>query len=164
MTSANYYPIGATFSAGSPTITANATAGTAANSVTATETIKYTMYGVNKQELNQLLTSAVKSQSGSGQNIIDNGFSQASYNVGSTPTQITMTTTAEVGPNINIDQLKSQIAGKKEADIVSSVKSDQDVSNVSVKFSPFYVSSAPSNTSKIKVTIAKPTNNPNATN
>lgn len=159
LTNANYYPLNATFNAGTPSISPNATAGTATNSVTVTETVKYTMYGVIKSDLNKLLNSTILSQSSGNQSILNNGLSSASYSINSSPTSITLITTAIVGPNININQLKKEVTGQKVGEIESIIKNDPDVSSVSVKLSPFYVSKAPS-PSKITINIAKPTNNP----
>jgi hypothetical protein len=158
---ANYMPISETFSAGTPTISPNTTAGTAASSVTVTETVVYTMYGVRQSDLKTLLDNNITSQVSSDQGILSDGLSNASYSStnGSSPTDLTLQTTAEVGPNINIQTIKEQAVGKKSADIEALVKENPDVTNVNVNFSPFFVSTAPSNLSKITVNIAKPTSN-----
>jgi hypothetical protein len=158
LTQNNYYPIQDTFNAGTPTITPNQSAGAAASSVTVTETINYTMYGARENDLNVLLNSSITSQVGSNQSILNNGLSKASFSSNSSPTALTMQTTAVVGPNINVATIKQQAAGKKSAEIQASIGQDAHVTSVVVKFSPFYVSTAPTNTSKITVFIAKPTN------
>ncbi|MHB1865522.1 MAG: hypothetical protein ACYCPS_05210 [Candidatus Saccharimonadales bacterium] len=155
----NYYPINATFNASNPNISPNAAAGTAASSVTVTETVQYSMYGVIKSDLTQLLNNSIQSQVNSNQSILNNGLSTASFTVGSTPTSVTLATTAIVGPNINITTLKKEISGQKVQAIESLIKSNPNVSSVSVQLSPFYVSQAPS-PSKITINIAKPTNSP----
>ena len=156
----NYYPLNVTFNAGSPNVSSSASAGTIANSVTVTETVKYSMYGINKQDLNQLLASSISSQVGAHQTILNNGLSSATYSIGSSPTNLTVQATAIVGPNININSLKKELVGMKVGQINSTLQSISGVSSVSVKFSPFYVSQAPS-VSKITIKVAKPTNQPN---
>jgi hypothetical protein len=158
-TGANFYPLDATFLAATPTITPNASAGTAADSVTVTETVKYSMYGVIESDLASLLNSNIMSQVGSNQNILNNGLNSASYTVGSSPTSITLATNAVVGPNLNINSLKKEIVGQKAGAIESLIRSNTNVSGVSVNFSPFYVSEAPG-ASHITINIAKPTNSP----
>ncbi len=158
-TGANFYPLDATFVAGSPTISPNASAGTAASSVTVTETVKYTMYGVIESDLKSLLNSSILSQVGSSQNILNNGLNSASYTIGSSPTSLTITTNAIVGPNLNVNTLKKEVVGQKAGAIESLIKANSNVSGVSVNFSPFYVSQAPG-TSHITINIAKPTNSP----
>jgi hypothetical protein len=153
-----YYAIAATFTPGSPATTPSASVGTAANSVTVTETVAYSMYGVHSKDLNTLLNNNITAQVSSNQSILDNGLSNANFTVpNASPTALNMQTTAEVGPDINVGTIKAQAVGKKSADIEAQVKEDPHVTNVTVHFSPFYVSSAPSNLSKIKVIVAKPT-------
>jgi len=159
LTQDNFYPIDATFAGGTPTVSPNASAGTAASSVTVTETVKYTLYGVIKQDLVTLLNSNILSQVGKNQNILNNGFNSASYTVGTSPTDVTIISNAIVGPNINATTLKSEIKGLKAGAIESLIKTNSNVSSVSVSLSPFYVSTAPS-PSHITINIAKPTNNP----
>jgi hypothetical protein len=154
----NYYPIVDTFVTGNPTITPSQSAGANASSVTVNEAVNYTMYGARQSDLNTLLNSSIKQQVGANQSILNNGISTASFSGNGSPTALTMQTTAVVGPNINVATIKSQVAGKKSAEIQASVGNNPHVTSVTVKFSPFYVSTAPTNTSKISVVIAKPTN------
>ena len=72
------------------------------------------------------------------------------------PDQVTLATQAEVGPNISTDQIKKEAAGKSPQAIISAVKSNPDVTSVTIRLSPFWVSSAPCCASKITVNIAKP--------
>jgi hypothetical protein len=156
----NLYAIPATFSTGSPTISASTTAGSPASNVTVTEGITYTMYGVPAADLNTLLNNNIKSQVNASQGILSNGLTNASFTTtggSGSPTTLTMTSIAEVGPNINVATIKQQAVGKKSGDVVSTIKNDADVTNVSVKLSPFWVTTVPSKLSKITVTIAKPT-------
>lgn len=156
----NLSPISETFVAAAPTVTPNASAGTAASSVTVTETIAYSMYGVHNSNLQTLVNNNIIAQVSSNQSILDNGLSNATYsntNGPGDPTHLTVQTTAEVGPNINVQLIKQQAVGKKSSDIQGLVKNTPHVTSVSVHFSPFYVDTAPSKLSKITVNIAKPT-------
>jgi hypothetical protein len=154
----NYYPLVDTFTTANPTITPSQAAGANASSVTVTEAVNYTMYGARQSDLNTLLNSSIKQQVGANQSILNNGISTASFSSNGSPTALTMQTTAVVGPNINVATIKTQVAGKKSAEIQANVGNNPHVTSVTVKFSPFYVSTAPTNTSKISVVIAKPTN------
>jgi hypothetical protein len=166
LTQDNLYPIAVTFNAGTPTNSANATAGSAGSSVTVTETIAYTMLGAREDDLKSLIDANIKTQVNTAeQGILNDGFSNASFTSNNTAnTNLTMATTAEVGPEINTATIKQQAAGKKSADIQSLVKNDSNVTGVSVKMSPFWVTTAPHNTSKITVNVAKPTASSNASN
>jgi hypothetical protein len=153
------YALPVTFNTGSPTTSVSTSVGSPANNVTVTQTITYTMYGAPKNDLNQLLINDINSQVNTGtQGILSTGLSSANFTASSSSsTSLTMTSTASVGPNISSAMIKQQAAGKKSGEIQSSIKSDPDVTSVTVHFSPFWVSSAPKNVAKITVTVAKPT-------
>lgn len=164
----NLYAIEATFNAGTPNVTNSANVGDVANSVTVTETITYTMFGVKENDLNTLIEDSLKDQiDTSKQSILDNGLSRANFNVDNISTtggQVTLTTTATAGPDLNVEDIKSLAAGKKAGAIKSELSNNPDVTNVDVKLSPFWVSSVPKKTSRIKVEIAKPTTTVKASN
>jgi len=158
----NLYPITATFSAGTPKVTTSASVGTAANSVTVTEEVTYTMFGVNEDDLNALIDNNVKAQIDTNQqSILSQGLDDATFNVASstaTGAQLTLQTTATVGPELDVDAIKQEAAGKKTNDVKKMLQENSDVKDVTVKYSPFWVTSVPGSTSKINVIIAKPTN------
>lgn len=156
----NYYPIDATYTAGTPLVTSSANVGDIANSVTVTETITYTMFGVHQGDLNTLLTKNIDGQiDTSKQSILDNGLGSAVYNVNNisaSSAQITMSTKATAGPELSIAAIKQQAAGQPTGAIKSQLTNNPDVTSVDVKLSPFWVSTAPKKTSRITVNIAKP--------
>jgi len=154
------YPVGVTFSTSKPQISASPAVGSQANTVTVTETVSYAMYGVHQSALVAALNEDTISQVGKNHHIISSGINGASFSVlsyGTSSDQISMTGTAIVGPNISVSSIKKQIKGKSLKGVVAAIKQDPDVTGVSVKFSPFYVTSVPSNQSNITVTIEKPT-------
>lgn len=157
---AGYYAIVTTFSAGTPAVTSSANAGDAANTVTVTENVTYTMFGAKEADLKEVVDNDVKSQIDTGkQSILDEGLDKASFNVTSataTDAKVSMATVAVVGPDLSTDTIKQEAAGKKPGDVKSSVGSNPDVKSVDVKLSPFWVNSVPKKQSKITVTIAKP--------
>lgn len=159
--SAGLFAIPATFTSGTPDVTTSANVGDSTSNVTVTENITYSMFGVQKSDLKALVDNDVKSQiNTSKQTILDEGLDGASFkviNASATSDQVSMFTTATAGPDLNKDQLKSQIAGKKSGDIQSIIKGNPGVTGVSVHFSPFWVSHAPSSPSKITINFAKPT-------
>ncbi len=162
LTSQGYYPVIATFSPGTPSITPSATVGSAANTVTVTENITYSMYGIYKSQLEKLIATSLNGQINSkSQSILNYGLSSANIGVNTQnnkTAQITLDTTAVIGPNLNITNIKKEVAGKKVGTIKSIISANPNVTSVNISFSPFWVSSAPSNLSKINVIIAKPTN------
>ncbi|MEK7594465.1 MAG: hypothetical protein AAB436_02400 [Patescibacteria group bacterium] len=158
---AKYYPIEATYTASTPVTTTSAKVGDAANTVTVNEAVTYTMFGVKKEDLNTLLNNDIKGQIDTEkQSILDNGLSSATFNVTTltaTGGQITMTTSATAGPDLDVNTIREQAAGKKAGAIKEQLSGNPDVKSVNVKFSPFWVSTAPKKTERIIVDIAKPT-------
>lgn len=154
------YPIGVTFASGQPQITPNPSVGTVSNTVTITETITYTMFGTKQSYLNSALDSNIHSQTSKNQNIISNGLNQNSFKqngVSGSADQVTLSTLATVGPNLSVSEIKKEVAGKSPKDAIAAIKNNPDVTTVSIRLSPFWVSSVPSNQSKISVKVAKPT-------
>lgn len=155
------YPLDATFNAGTPNVTSSANVGEVASTVTVTETINYTVFAVHKDDLTSLVDGNIKTQIDSAkQSILDDGLGSAVYTINNqtaTGAALTLSTKAVVGPALNTDSIKQDAAGKKAGAIKSDLSSNPDVTSVDVKFSPFWVSTAPKKTDHIKVVIAKPT-------
>ncbi|MEK7599746.1 MAG: hypothetical protein AAB462_01795 [Patescibacteria group bacterium] len=161
LTAAKYYPIEATYTAGASTVNTSAKVGDAANTVTVTDNVTYTMFGVKKDDLNTLLNNDIKSQIDTEQQgIQDNGLSKATFNVTTltaTGGQVTMSSSAVVGPDLDIETIREESAGKKPGAIKDELSTNPDVKSVDVKLSPFWVSSVPKKTERITVIIAEPT-------
>jgi hypothetical protein len=160
LTQAGFYPLPLTFVASSPSYTPNNQVGIAASSVTVSSSVSYSMYGVMKSGLIKLLDNNILSQVGNSQSILGLGLTGATFsftNGNSDPTAITIQTTATVGPNINVADLKQKIKGLNISQVKNIITQNPNVTSISVKLSPFYVSTVPSNTSKITIIIAKPT-------
>ena len=157
----SYYPLDATYVAGTPVVTSSSNVGDIANTVTVTETITYTMFGVKQSDLTTLIDNQINTQiDASKQKILDNGLSQGVFNVNNIAAdtaQLSLSTKATAGPDLNINDIKQQAAGQHIGAIKSQLSSNPDVTSVDVSISPFWASSAPKKTSRITVNIAKPT-------
>jgi len=164
--SGGYYPITTTYQTSTPSVTNSANVGDVATSVTVTETITYTMFGVHESDLNTLINNQVDTQiDTSKQSVLDTGLSKAVFNVNTSSTssaQLTMSTNATAGPQLNINSIKQQAAGQREGAIKSQLNTNPDVTGVNVSISPFWISTAPKKTSRITVNIAKPAANAKA--
>jgi len=149
-------PITSSFSTGTPSVTSAPSVGTQANTVTSTQTVTYTMFGVKQSDLTTLIEDNVNKQiNTSQQKILSNGVSSATFSVlnqSNGQAQVSMQATSTVGSELNIAAIKKQIVGKKSGDVQSIIEQYPGVQSVQVKFSPFWVSSVPSNTSKTKIT------------
>jgi len=156
---AGLVPIIGTFNTGTANTVASPTLGSAGNQVTVTQTVTYTMLGVQQSYLSQLVSNSVNQQiNPDQQSIIDDGISTAQYNVvqsNATTAQVTMQATASVGAKLDTSSLKRQVSGKKSADVESTIKSNPGVTSVNVKLSPFWVTTVPADQKKIVINITK---------
>lgn len=153
----NLYPLPTTLVVGQPTVTDSAPVGATASSETVSEVIVYTMSGVSKSDLVSLLNNSINSQiSSASQSILNNGFNNLNFSINSSPSSLTMSTNAVVGPSITTISIKKLAEGKKPAAVISSLKTNPNITSATVKLSPFWVSAVPTNLNKIFVTIAKP--------
>lgn len=162
LTSAGLMPVTATFAGAPPTVTTSANAGDAADNVTVTEVTNFTMLGVKQTDLQQAIAASIKDQfDAHKQSILDYGLGSANFG---TPTQsgdntqISLQTAVVVGPDLKTAQIIPEIAGKKTGDVTQIIKSTPGVTDVTVKYSPFWVTAMPTKQSKITVTIDKPQN------
>jgi hypothetical protein len=155
-----YTAISSTLNAGDPKVTSSAQVGDQADTVTVTQVATYTMYGVKQSDVKKLITLNVnKKIDTTKQEILNDGVSRANYQVAapasSGPLDATLTATSLAGPDIDTAKLAEQFAGKKTGDIKTIVQAIPGVSDVDVKYSPFWVHSVPKKTSKIKILIIK---------
>ncbi len=119
------------------------------------------MFGAKEKDLDKLVDNAVKNQVDiSKQTILSEGLDTAAFGVNTssgTGAQLTLQTTAVVGPDLNIVAIKVAALGKKPSEVKSQIQGNPDITDVNVKLSPFWVSSVPKKASKVTVKIAKPT-------
>ncbi|MEO6761121.1 MAG: hypothetical protein ABI220_01945 [Candidatus Saccharimonadales bacterium] len=153
-------PIPVTLVIGDPQTTTSANVGDATDSVAVTQVIGYTMIGVNKSDLTTLIEGNIKSQiDPKKQTILDNGVDQTVFD---TPTQespnrfsLSLSAKSVAGPDLDKAAIKAYAAGKKAGDIRTHLKSIPGVSDVDVKYSPFWVTSTPKNIDKINLQLDK---------
>lgn len=160
-------PLDVTYAAGTPRTTTSANVGDVANSVTVTETISYSMFGAKEDDLKALVEANIREQIDEEQSILDNGLKAAKYKldkISATTASILLTATATAGPDLSVDEIKEQAAGKKPGLVKQEIGDNPDVTEVNVDLSPFWVSNIPSKTDRIKVEIAKPTKDSNTDN
>jgi hypothetical protein len=168
LTNLGYLPIEATFNTGQPQTKTSAQVGDKADNVSVTQTLTYTMLGAKQDDLKKIVANDVSHDIDTKkQKLLDYGLSSAVFGVQSQPTDgavLTMSTTAVAGPELNADDLKKQVAGKKANAAEELIKQNPGVTDVNVTYSPFWVSAVPKKTSKITVTIEKPQKTVKSTN
>lgn len=116
----------------------------------------YTITGVNRDAISEILEKDQLSKvSSPDQSILENGLDDAVFVVseGSGKRTANIKTNGFAGPEINIEALKEEVAGKRYGEVISIVKSKEGVRDVTADFSPFWVFSAPSRASKITINI-----------
>jgi hypothetical protein len=149
------YVIPSSFNAGAAAYSTNVNAGDQADNVTVTSTITYSLLGVNQANMKTLVENNAKGQIDTGkQSILSDGLSSATFTV-QNPTdpkpKVSVQSAVVVGPKIDTDQIKQQVAGKKSADTRSTIESLPGVKSVTIKYSPFWVSKTPGKVSKITI-------------
>ena len=121
-----------------------------------TVVVNYSLSAVTKADISQYLDSYFADQikGVSDRRVYDNGSSHATFANITAATNgyaANLVATAKIGPKIDDEAVKESAKGKKYGDIQSSIEAIQGVDNVDIKFSPFWVSSAPNDTKKINV-------------
>lgn len=153
-----YFAIEESFEKSDEKTVASPKVGQEASEVSVTYSATYSMLGVKRDDMKQLLTASIKDQiDPDRQEIQDDGLDQATFTIKSTKSDgssvVTVSTIVAVGPNIDTDKLKSDIAGQKNGEAENIIKALPGVQDVTVDYSPFWVNKAPKNPDKITVEI-----------
>lgn len=156
----NLYVVDATFTPSPAETTESAKVGDETPTVTVTQKTTYTLLGTEQRHLKKLIDNDVKSKIDTKkQAIIDYGLDDAVFKLQSQQNTRTLTlldAAVIAGSDLNISDIKKQVAGKKANDAKDIIGKNPGVTEVSVRYSPFWVSSIPGNTSKITITVEKP--------
>lgn len=116
----------------------------------------YTIYGINKSDLDAFLNSKLEGivKSKPNQKIYDNGTSSIKFDTfvkNDNTFSTNFSTLAKIGPTIEENSVKKLAAGKKYGDVQSAIESISGVESVDIKFSYFWVSNVPNDSKKITV-------------
>jgi hypothetical protein len=160
LTNQQFYPIDVTFGSTTPETKTSVAAGAQADGVTVTQTISYTMLGVKEDDLKKIIAETVADKiDPSKQVILDHGLANAAFLLQDSKPEgmtVAMQTTVIAGPDLDVNAIKQQIAGKKSGDAEKLIKAYPGVTDVSVEYRPFWVGSIPKKASKITITVEKP--------
>ncbi|HEX5456034.1 MAG TPA: hypothetical protein VFW77_01575 [Candidatus Saccharimonadales bacterium] len=156
-----YVPLEDSFKATPGDFTVTPAVNSEGEQVTVSVTKTYTMMGVNQDDLQKLIDDQVKQQEGGkSQSILSYGIDQADIKFNSAgsladdgQTPLTIDTEVVVGPNLNQDDIKNKIAGKKSGEAQDILGQIPGVKNPTVELSPFWVGHVPGNHSKINIVI-----------
>lgn len=118
----------------------------------------YSLEAVGRTEIKAYLEKVLdtKAKGLNQQKVYDYGVGEASltnymHTDDKKPATITLFATGKIGPNIDLEKVKEEVAGKKAMEIMELLKRVNGVTDVDVKLSPFWLGSAPNNTNKIEV-------------
>jgi hypothetical protein len=154
-----FYVITPTMKISDANVTASPAVGSQASSTTVTSQTTYTVMVVKKDDLkNAIKAQLAKQINESRQKVNDEDIlSGASIEVENqtSPTNATLAISenTDAVPIIDVAGVKNVAKGQKKGDIQSALSGIQGVKQVDVNLSPFWVSKAPKNTSKINVKL-----------
>lgn len=157
-----YIPVEDTFETKEGAYNASPAVDTEASEVTVSITNEYSMLGVKKEDVQELIKMQVnEDQKDKSQAILNDGIDSAvikpslsTASVGEGQKLLTVETTAVVGPDINEDEIKEQITGKKKGEAEELLKKRTGISDPTIELSPFWVGKVPK-TSKITIEVQK---------
>jgi hypothetical protein len=126
--------------------------------VTLTIEITSSMLGVKRSDIDPLLNKEIgKKINSATQKIYATGSDTAIIAVTERPSadvvKMTVAVTGKIGPNIDQDQMKKDIAGKKAGDAKQLLESRPGISKADIRLSPFWVFSLPKKSQKITIQI-----------
>jgi hypothetical protein len=128
-----------------------------ADEVTVRASATFRMLGVSNSDVRQLLEDSLQDEVDlDRQAILDDGLSSASVRViegEGDSVRVRVRTIVAVGPDVDVDGLKEEIAGQKRSLTESALLAVPGVRDVQIDYSPFWVFSTPRNTSKIDMTV-----------
>lgn len=162
----DYFALDDTFKPSEPEVSMSAQVGDEVATLTVTQNITYTMLGVKKTDLEKLVANNVADRvDPKKQRILDYGINEAVFNIEKQEekrTTISMQSTVVAGSQLDLNAIKKQIAGKKSNQAKEIIQGNPGVKEVTVNYSPFWVSSIPKNTAKITLDVEKPQTTNNA--
>lgn len=154
------YAMESTMSVGAPETKLSAELNAPAETLTVTQTINYTMFGVTQDELEQIIEKSVADKIDTKKQSISNfGLDEAVFSiqgVNADGATVAMQTTVVAGPELDKEAIKKQVAGKKAGDAKEIISANPGVTDVNVEYSPFWVGSIPKRIDKITVVVQEP--------
>lgn len=155
------YVVNDSFNAGNPEVTVSAKAGDQVDSVTVTQKTTYSLVGAKQSDIEELIKESVADEIDTDkQKVLKTGLDTAVFKLqsqqnNSAKVQMSLSATVLAGPKLDDEQIKSQVAGKKLNETQELIKAYPGVTDVEVKYSPFWVSSNPKKTEKITISYEK---------
>lgn len=147
-----------TINAGDQTVTPDLGEEVTGSKATLAIEISYSITGIPLDALDQFLQDTIKSQLGedSGKQIFKSGardVRMTDYTLSKDKKKATiqLAATGKIGPEIDENEIKEIVKGKRYGDVQSDLKAIDGISDVSMKLSPFWVFNAPDDVNKISI-------------
>ncbi len=162
LSSANLVVMADTMKLTDQAVTAAPNIGDEAEETTVTAKLTYTMFGMNKDDVKQLVEADVKQKiDTSTQQILeeDDGLSKATIKTqekksnGDIPVNIQVQVSA--GAKQDTEAIKKEIMGKKKGVALETLRKRPGIKDADIQYSPFWVFSTPKKASKITVVFEK---------
>ena len=119
-------------------------------------TVVYGMYGLSKGELGKYLDAYLKKQLSGNENqrVYENGSDKAEFQDitnAKDGAELTLVATAELGPQLDENEIKKQSLGLKTGEIQESLQGIRGIEEVEVNYFPFWVTSVPNDEKKVNL-------------
>lgn len=154
-----FYVLTSTLQLSDPATTTSPEVGQPASSVTVTIKITYSVLVVPAADLETAVSNKLeeqidtKRQKLSQENVLDNLDITIENQTSPTKAVLAINQETTAVPVIDVNSIKAQAGGKKRSEIEALVKQYPGVESVSTKFSPFWVSKAPSKPDKVTIKL-----------
>src|SRR3989344_2800792 len=154
-----YYVLPETATTSDPKITSTPKIGEEASEVTVTQEATYSVIVVKKADLTKLVANVLDKQIDTTKQKLSSSdvLEQATVRVGDktspTDVKLNISKTATVVPVLNVESIKQSVGGKKRSEIQNLLGALPGVKDVTVSYSPFWVSKAPKKPGKITIVL-----------
>jgi hypothetical protein len=154
----NLFAIPETLQESDAKITNSSSVDEEADEVTIVRTVTFSMIGVQQEHLTELANNKIReSLAEESQNIRDSGVESAVFQLLTADTEsnqtLRMQSVATIGQTFDAKAIASEMAGKKRGDIEATLEAKEGIRDVSVSYSPLWVTTTPKNADKISVII-----------
>ncbi|HEX5798045.1 MAG TPA: hypothetical protein VFX79_01700 [Candidatus Saccharimonadales bacterium] len=147
LTQSGFTAVEDSFDAGNTKYNVTPSVGSESKEVTVKSTTTYKMLGVNTDDIKKVIEEEVKNQEdGPSQSILSDGLNSANFRILSESGEsavVTVETTVVVGPDVDEEAIKAQIAGKKDGEAEEILNGISGFSDAQVDIGPFWVTSIP---------------------
>jgi hypothetical protein len=121
-----------------------------------TQETTYTMTGIARSDLDTFLKSALENTltSNDEQRVYETGLGDVKFSdfkQGERTSTVALETVGQIGPKINDEAIKNDAKGKRYGEIQADLKAVDGINDADVKFWPFWVSTVPGDSNKIKI-------------